>query len=97
MIGSISLLAEVEASDLFADENIYWRFCVEHANFQHRDADACEFILHIGGSCPAGCEESHCHYAATKRKMFEYGCTQEFIFAYMEAKNLGAARVLFYV
>jgi hypothetical protein len=89
---TFSILAEVEASSLFAGENINWKYCVEHATFAHRDDDACEFILHIGDG-----PESEDHADTIVAKMKEYGCTPEFIEAYTEARDAGAVRVLFYV
>lgn len=88
---TFSILAEVEASVLFAGENINWKYCVEHATFIHRDEDACEFILHIGGG--PGSED----YADTiLAEMKTYGCTPAFIEAYTEARDAGAVRILFH-
>ena len=88
---TFGVLAEVDASALFAGENINLKYCVEHATFVHRDDDACEFILHIGGG--PGSE----NYADdTIAEMKAYGCTPEFIEAYTEARDAGAVRVLFY-
>ena len=89
---TFSVLAAVEASALFAGENINWKYCVAHATFIHRDEDACEFILHIGGE-PEG--ENHADDIIAEMK--EYGCTPAFIDAYTEARDAGALRVLFYV
>jgi hypothetical protein len=89
---TFSVLAEVNATDLFKDDNINWKYCVEHATFAHKDNDACEFILHIGGG--PGSE----HHADTIiAEMKEYGCTPAFIDAYTEVRDAGAIRVLFYV
>jgi hypothetical protein len=89
---TFSVQAEVEASSLFAGENVNWKYCVDHATFIHRDDNACEFILHIGGG--PGSE----NYADTIiAEMKEHGCTPAFIDAYTEARDAGALRVLFYV
>jgi hypothetical protein len=89
---TFSVLAAVEASALFADENINWKYCKERATFVHRDGDACEFILYIGGE--PGSEN---HAGDLIAQMREYGCTPDFIAAYTEARDAGALRVLFYV
>ena len=80
-------MVEVEASSLFENENVNWRFCKEHATFVHKDA--CEFILHIGT------DED---YSDQKiKQMQEYGCTVEFLRCYEDAVAMGAMRILFYV
>jgi hypothetical protein len=89
---SFSVLAEVHASALFDGENINWRYCVEKATFIHRDDDACEFILHIGGG--PGSEDGATNII---EDMQTYGCTPEFMQAYAEARDAGALRVLFHV
>jgi hypothetical protein len=89
---AFSVLAEVYAKDLIGEENINWRYCNERATFVHRDADACEFILHIGSGTGRGA-----HAAGVIREMTEYGCTPAFIKAYTDARDEGAMRVLFYV
>lgn len=83
-----SVLVEVESTALFEAENVNWRYCVEHATFTHKDA--CEFILHIY----ARDEEEH--HLDKIQKMVEFGCTAPFVAAYVEARKLGAERVLFY-
>jgi hypothetical protein len=88
---TFSVLAEVDASSLFAGENINWRYCKDHATFVHRDGDACEFILHIGGG--SGSENYADDIIA---EMKDYGCTPPFIGAYTEARDAGALRVLFH-
>ncbi len=83
---TFSILAEVDATELFAGESINWKYCAEHATFVHRDA--CKFILHIGMRSE--------NYADTIiAEMREYGCTPDFIEAYTEARDAGALRVLF--
>lgn len=79
-------MAEIEASAFFPDENVNWKYCVEHATFAHRDA--CEFIIHAG-------ETDYVHNKAEQMKNF--GCTPAFIDAYLLAAASGAIRVLFYV
>ena len=88
---TFSVLAEVEASALFARENINWKYCAERAAFVHRDKDACEFILHIGGG-PGS--ESYADDIIAEMKA--YGCTPAFIDAYPGARDAGALRVLFH-
>ena len=91
MSTTFSVMAEVKASALFADESVNWRYCVDHATFVHRDEDACEFVLHIGGG-PGS--ESYADEIIAEMK--EYGCTPDFIDAYTEARDAGALRVLFH-
>ena len=82
----ITKLAEVYADKLFGEDNINWQWCVQEANFIHQRA--CEFIIHIGN--PDYWEER-------VKEMRAFGCTEDFIQAYLAAKNAGAMRVLFYV
>jgi hypothetical protein len=88
---TFSVLAEVEASGLFDGESIDWKYCKERATFVHRDDDACEFILHIGGA-----PGSESYADDTIAEMKAYGCTPAFIDAYTEARDAGAVRVLFH-
>jgi hypothetical protein len=75
-----------------ADDN--WRYCVEHANFSHREA--CEFILHVGED-PRRDYDGLPEYASrTVRGMLEYGCSKSFIDAYVAVAKAGAIRVLFW-
>ena len=86
-----SVLVEINATNFFKDDNINWTYCVERATFAHKDDDACEFILHIGG------EPGSENYADdTIAEMKAYGCTPAFIDAYTEARDAGALRVLFH-
>jgi hypothetical protein len=80
-----TVTAEVEAIGLFEDENVNWRFCMEHATFTHKDA--CEFIIHCGDSE---------FVTNVIEGMKVFGCTKEFIAAYKLAADSGAVRVLFY-
>ena len=87
---TMSQLAEVDASDYFADESINWQWCCQFATFQHKDA--CEFVVHIGEA------SDDLDYAKNKvDEMRAFGCTADFIAAYQEAAAAGAVRVLFYV
>lgn len=80
-----STLAEVNAEDLFENENINWKFCTEHATFSHKEA--CEFIIHCGDKeFTEGMEQ----------RMKDFGCTQAFRDAYRIAAASGAVRVLFW-
>jgi len=80
------VIAEIESSELFGDENANWRYCNEHEDFQHREA--CEFLLHV----PETDEEIDYRL----NEMARLGCTDDFISAYREAAAAGAQRVLFY-
>jgi hypothetical protein len=91
MSTTFSVLAELDASALFDGENINWKYCVERATFAHKDDDACEFILHIGGEPGSG---NHADDIIAEMKA--YGCTPDFIEAYTEARDAGAFRVLFH-
>jgi hypothetical protein len=86
---TFGILAEFDATDLLDENNVNWRYCVEHATFVHQDDDACEFILHIGGG--PGSEN---HADTVIEEMKKYGCTPAFIDAYTEARDAGALRVL---
>ena len=80
------VMAEVEASEFFEDESVNWRYCKEQAAFSHRHA--CEFILHCGNDV---------FTKRTVEDMKAFGCTTNFIDAYIAAAAAGATRVLFYV
>jgi hypothetical protein len=83
---AVSVLMEIEATDLFRDENVNWRYCKAHATFSHKEA--CEFVLHIG-------DEDE--YMQSKiDEMLEFGCTIEFVRCYEKAAKMGATRVLFW-
>lgn len=81
------IVAEVDATELFGDENINWQYCCDYVPFQVKDA--CEFLLstHL--------DEIE-YFEQTKNAMRLYGCTSAFITAYHDARQLGAAKVLFY-
>jgi hypothetical protein len=83
-----SVLAEIDVPELFENESVNWRWCVQHANYQHRFA--CEFIIYIG---PA----SEDYADNVMADMKSYGCTSAFVEAYEGARESGALRVLFYV
>jgi hypothetical protein len=80
-------LAEVDANELFAEENANWRFCRDNATFSQQDA--CEFILHVPGDAQ--------HFEDNVDNMRSVECTEEFIEAYRNAKRAHADYVLFYV
>jgi hypothetical protein len=82
---TMSVIAEVESSGLFEDDNVNWQYCRAHATFSHREA--CEFIIHCG-------EPSY--WKERIKQMKEYGCTKDFIEEYEKAAEAGAVRVLFY-
>lgn len=90
---TVSVLVDVEASTLFGDENVNWRFCVNYATFRHQDDDVCEFILHIGTDWEVlGSAYEYMHH-----RMVQFGCTPEFVELYAQAAQTGAARLLLYV
>jgi hypothetical protein len=85
-------LAEIEWP--FEEDDDDWRYCLEHANFSHREA--CEFILHVGED-PQRYFSGLTEYASTTiREMTEFGCSKPFIDAYVAAAKAGAIRVLFW-
>lgn len=88
---TLSPLAEIYADKLFghSDDHPNFLYCVERASFQH--AEACEYTLHIGDPT-----EDPPHWEGVVQEMVAYGCTQDFIDAYLAAKDAGAVRVLFY-
>lgn len=88
----VDILAQVDATELFADGNANWRYCKEYATFRHRDA--CEFILHIHR--PTDYDDANFLHEDTVNLMKDCGCTEDFIKAYEDARKAGAARVLFY-
>jgi hypothetical protein len=81
-----SVLAEIEWK-FDGDEDVNWRFLVQHAAFAHREA--CEFLLHVGSA-----EDPY--WKHVEHKMREHGCTEDFVAAYLAAKDAGATRVLFW-
>lgn len=88
----MSTVAEVEASELFADESVNWRYCMREATFSHRKA--CEFVVHVGDPLSADGDVAYCDSRVVE--MREFGCTEEFVEAYLEAVEEGATRVLFW-
>lgn len=87
MSPTYSVMAEVEATDLFEDESINWQYCVKHASFTHNDADVCEFIIHSGNGE---------FVENVVKEMKDFGCTQSFIEAYKDAAQRGVIRVMFW-
>lgn len=84
-----SVLAEIEWNFGEAgDQDINWKFLNQEATFSHKEA--CEFILHIG----TGSEDQHSGHVIHKMK--EFGCTDDFINAYIAAEKAGATRVMFW-
>lgn len=90
----VSPLAEIYADELFGhnDDNPNFLYCLEHATYHH--TEACEYILHIG---VLDSTEDPPYWEGVVQEMVTYGCTQEFIDAYVAAKDARAVRVLFYV
>jgi hypothetical protein len=73
------------------DEDPDWLYCKKRATFQHRDPDACEFIIHAGinmGDVP--------YYKDILEEMKEAGCSKGFMHEYRKAAEEGAIRILFY-
>ncbi len=60
---------------------------MQHAAFSHREA--CEFLVHVGPT-----EDRY--WKHVEHEMREYGCTDDFIAAYLSAKDAGAMRVLYW-
>jgi len=81
-----SVLAEIEWK-FEGDDDVNWIFLVQHAAFVHKEA--CEFLLHVG-------TDKDRYWANVERKMRECECTDDFIAAYLEAKDAGALRVMFW-
>jgi hypothetical protein len=86
----ISNIVEIDATGFFKDENENWEYCINRATFRHRDDDACEFIIHLYSNNDAS-------FNFVVREMIKAKCTEEFIEACRDARNLGAERVLFFV
>jgi hypothetical protein len=84
----VTTLCEYSANELFEDDNVNWRYCVDHANFVHNDEE-CEFILHLytdNGDDWFAEEILH--------KMQEFGCTEEFIALVRDARCAGFDKLL---
>lgn len=79
-------LVEIEADELFEDENVNWKYCMNHATFTHKEA--CEFIFSIA-------EEDE-YFELDVTNMKEQGCTSAFINSLKQARSHGAKYVLFY-
>jgi hypothetical protein len=93
----LSTLAEIEATEMFEDESADWRYCVKEATFAHTSPDACEFIFHIGDPLDRRLEAPGDSYADHRvEEMRAFGCSEEFVGAYLEALAEGAVRVLFW-
>lgn len=88
---AVSRLAEY-AWD-FDGEDADWQWLVKEANFSHRDA--CEFIVHIGND-PEDDDADPPYWKFCVKRMIAAGCSNEFIAAYVRAKEEGAMRVLFF-
>lgn len=73
----------------FDHQDPNWKWCSEHASFAHRDA--CEYVLYIGAQSSDGG-----YWKLEVEHMRQGGCTEDFIAAYLAAKNAGAVRVIFY-
>ena len=88
----------LEAKSLFeCDEfgnNNNIRYCHDCATFTHKDYDSVhqvtEFILHIGQDDA----DTAPYWQNEVENMRSYSCTDEFIEAYIQAKNLGAVRLM---
>jgi hypothetical protein len=83
-----STLIEIEWN--FEDDDPNWEFCIKNATFIHKEA--CEFILHIGQDE----DGSPAYWHGYIEDMRKGGCTEDFIAAYLAAKDAGAAHVLFW-
>lgn len=90
---TFTVMVEIEAGDYFENDSINWQYCMQNATFQHRDDDACEFILHVGSDH----DTDGSYYENAIERMEAFGCTKDFVDAYRAAAEEGAIRVLFYV
>lgn len=83
-----NILASIDATELFGDDNVNWKYCTEHAMRPALDdEDACEFIV-------LASDDQYVVMCA--REMEEFGCTPDFINAYKDARHGGATYVLFH-
>lgn len=79
------LVLDVDASGLFENESVDWKYCVERASFQH--SEACEFLLHV----PAD-EES---LEEQLREMIAYDeCSEDLVDVFRAAWECRAAWIL---
>lgn len=80
-------------TDEYGDNNNV-RYCHDQATFTHSDYDSvhsqCEFILYIGDPNT----EKSPRWISTVETMRAYNCSEAFIDAYVQAKDLGAVRLL---
>ena len=74
-------------------EDPNWKWCSKHATFAHRDA--CEYVLYIGGQLGETTDDIP-YWKLYVEDMRNGGCTEDFIAAYLAAKDAGAVRVIFY-
>ena len=82
-----TITKQVDASELFGDDNINWHYCEQNATMAH--ANACEFILHLGDD-----KDFQEHII---EEMQAFGCTQDFIDEYRKAMQQRVSDILFYV
>ncbi len=80
-------VAEIEAESFFANESVNWRYCVEHAVFQHKDA--CEFMIYLHP-----CDEIL--FLKLQDELQRYGCTADFLAVIKEARDKEAVWALFH-
>lgn len=71
------ILISFDAFDLFENESINWKYCMENATFTHRDA--CEFVLYLS--------QDDDIFEDTLTEMKEFGCTEEFMKTVKQARN----------
>lgn len=81
-------LVEFDAADLFADESPDWQYCVARATFQHRDEDACEFMLHLSSEQDV--------FDGLLADLEGRGGSQELRALLIEARFFGADSILLY-
>lgn len=81
----ISIVIEIEAAELFENENVNWDYCVSQASLLANDA--CEFMMYV--SEPDVLDEC-------VENMILFGCTDSFVKAYKYAASVGANYILFY-
>ena len=80
-----SVMLEVDAVKLFANDDVNRRYCLEHATFRPQDANANEFLLRVGVD-----------YSCVVDHMKAFGCTSEFIDVFRQAGEADVELVWFY-
>ena len=82
-------MAEIDAYDLFENDNNNWKYCMNCATFHHASDDNCEFIIYLP-------KDDEVFESQTLENMKYWNCTQEFIDTCLEVRNENAEFVLFF-